>query len=134
MKKCEICNRKNIDIHHHYCSCCKKLIERAAKKGFSKKVVKKALKDSKRNAKGNLLCYYSGIPLLISKESPRYITFDHSTPKNKNKIVIAAAIINDMKSDMDEKEFRAMIEGLYKYQKAGKKINKRLFVLKHYKR
>src|SRR5467141_1022221 len=46
-------------------------------------------------------CYYSGVRLVEDDSgSPRYVTLDHRTPRNEEDIVIAASLINDMKSNM----------------------------------
>jgi hypothetical protein len=64
------------------------------------RALKNAWKDSE------FYCYYSGVKLLEDNpHSPRYLTFDHQTPRNENDIVVCAALVNDMKSDMDETEF-----------------------------
>jgi len=42
-------------------------------------------------------------------EDPRYITFDHRIPRQEDDIVVAAACINDMKSDLSEDEFKAIV-------------------------
>ncbi len=50
-------------------------------------------------------CHYSGVRLMEDNaRSPRYLTFDHRTPRKENDIVVCAALINDMKSDLDETE------------------------------
>lgn len=137
MKKCEICLVRGISSQKHYCSTCKKLIDRASRKRISRKAAVKALKNQS-DEKGGFFCYYSGVPLLLKttdKGKPRYITFDHRTPRDKNHIVMAAAIINDMKSDMDEKEFKLMVGELYRNLGRKKKnFSLKAFQLKHYKR
>jgi hypothetical protein len=55
-------------------------------------------------------CYYSGARLVENDSgSPRYVTLEHSTPRNEEDIVIAASLINDMKSNMDERAFREIV-------------------------
>jgi len=58
-------------------------------------------------------CYYSGVRLVeYNSGSPRHITLDHRTPRNEEDIVIAASLINDMKSNMDEKTFKEIVTAL----------------------
>jgi len=55
-------------------------------------------------------CYFSNI--LLNEDNPkdpRYLTFDHLIPRQEDQIVLIAAVINDMKSDMDEREFKDMV-------------------------
>lgn len=79
-------------------------------------------------------CYYTGITLVEDNpKDPRYLTFDHLTPRNETDIVVAAAVINDMKSDMSDGEFRAMVLELAKRFRGGK-FDERVFNLKYWKR
>lgn len=65
-------------------------------------------------------CYYSGARLVEDDSgSPRYVTLDHRTPRNEQDIVIAASLINDMKSNMDEREFREIVIGLAEHFQKG---------------
>lgn len=79
-------------------------------------------------------CYYTGIRLVEDNpKDPRYLTFDHLTPRQESKIVIVAAAINDMKSDMSDGEFRAMVIELAK-RFAGDEFDQSIFNLKYWKR
>jgi len=64
--------------------------------------------------------HYSGVRLVEDDSgSPRYITLDHRTPRNEEDIVIAASLINDMKSNMDEKAFNEIVIALAEHFKGG---------------
>jgi hypothetical protein len=79
-------------------------------------------------------CFYSGIELEeIDSKNPRYITFDHRTPRDEDDIVVTAACINDMKTDMSESEFRAAVVALSKVFQGGV-IDAEVFNLKYWKR
>lgn len=92
----------------------------------------KALKDSWKD--NNFLCHYTGIPLNeTNHKNPLYLTFDHRTPRDENDIVVTMACINDMKSDMSEEEFKTVVIELAKCFE-GKKFNKEILKLKHWKR
>jgi hypothetical protein len=43
---------------------------------------------------------------LENRKSPRYLVFDHLIPRDPRNVVICAAVINEMKSDMSPDEFR----------------------------
>ncbi len=65
-------------------------------------------------------CHYSGVRLVDNHPaSPRYLTFDHRTPGHEDDIVIAAALINDMKSDTDEDEFKRIVKKLANHFRGG---------------
>ena len=79
-------------------------------------------------------CHYTGVRLIDDNpKDPRYLTFDHFTPREESEIVIVAAAINDMKSDMSDREFRHMVIQLAK-RFSGGKFDEKAFELKHWKR
>ncbi len=79
-------------------------------------------------------CYYSGVRLEeTNSHDPRYLTFDHRTPRHENDLVVAAAFVNDMKSDMSEDEFRAVIVQLASRFQGGA-FDERVLKLVHWKR
>jgi len=79
-------------------------------------------------------CYYSGVRLIDDNpKDPRYLTFDHRTPRQESDVVVAAAVLNDMKSDMTEGEFKAMIIQLAGHFKGGT-LDESVFKLKYWKR
>ena len=132
-KHCEICNSQ---IHPlaTFCKRCKKLIDRVdMRRKPSKEARVKALKDVWDGA--GFRCYYTGIRLVENdSKDPRYITFDHRTPRNENDIVVTAALINGMKSDLDEDEFKAIIMQIANCFQGAKFDEKVLLNLKHWKR
>jgi hypothetical protein len=79
-------------------------------------------------------CYYSDVRLVEDNpKDPRYLTFDHLTPREEHDIVVVAAVINDMKSDMADVEFRAMVlQSASRFQ--GGEFDEQVFTLKHWKR
>lgn len=83
---------------------------------------------------GFFRCYYSKIRLVEDNpKDPRYLTFDHRTPRQENDIVVAAALVNDMKSDMTEDEFKNMVLQLTNRFKGGT-FDENAFDLKYWKR
>ena len=132
MKKCEICGNPSYHKYSLYCERCKKLM----KKGSRRKIEREVCKNALTQAWGGdgFYCHFSGKKLEgKNSKSPWYLTFDHITPRQSNKIVIAAAIINDMKSDMSESEFRNMVIALANYFNGGE-FDLGKDSLKHYKR
>lgn len=130
---CTVCGAS---LHHPlatYCKRCKKLIDRVDSRGkHNKSARERALK---RAWDGQAFrCYYTGIKLVEDNpKDPRYLTFDHFTPRKEDKIVIVAAAINDMKSDMSDKEFRQMVLQLSNKFDGGQ-FNEKVFNLRYWKR
>lgn len=133
MNNCPIC--KSI-LHHPlatYCKRCKKLIHRVDIRAQPDKAAR--IEALKKAWDGECFrCYFTGIKLNEDDwKDPRYITFDHLTPRKEDKIVIIAAAINDMKSDMSDSEFRKMILELAKTFNGGE-FDESAFKLEHWKR
>lgn len=131
---CEIC-RETIAAGAKRCARCNKLVRGRRGKGRNKadKAARvRALQASWRE--GGFRCHYTGI-LLEEKNhrSPRYLSFDHRTPRDESDIVIAAQMINDMKSDLAEDEFRRIVVALTKHF-AGEPFDEDSLNLVHFRR
>ena len=130
---CSICGSP---LHHplaSYCRRCKRLIDRV---DIRKKPDKGARVRALQNAWDGegFRCYYTGIRLVEDNpKAPKYLTFDHLTPREEQEIVVVAAAINDMKSDMADDEFRAMVAQLASRFK-GREFDESVFDLKHWER
>jgi hypothetical protein len=130
---CAVCGGS---LHHPlatYCKRCKKMIDRVDMRGKPNK--KARVKALKKAWDGECFrCYYTGVKLVEDNwRNPRYITFDHLTPRKEDDIVIVAAAINDMKSDMSDREFRKMVLQLANKLNGGQ-FDEKAFKLKHWKR
>lgn len=130
---CPICGSP---LHHplaYYCRRCKRLIDRVdIRRKRDKSARERALKEA-WDGQG-FRCYYTGIRLVENNpKDPRYLTFDHRIPRQEHDVVVAAAAINDMKSDMSDDEFRAMVIQLANRFK-GEGFDETVFNLKHWKR
>lgn len=130
---CPICGSL---LHHplaSYCKRCKKLIDRVDIRRKPDKVARaRALRDAWDGEA--FRCYYSGVRLVEdNSKDPRYLTFDHLTPRQESEIVVVAAAINDMKSDMADGEFRAMVLQLAR-RFSGGEFDESVFNLRYWKR
>jgi len=131
-KVCEICGNP-IHQYAYCCKRCKKLIDRVDRR---RKPDKKARMQSLKRAWDGegFRCYYSGIRLIEDDpKNPRYLTFDHRTPRQESTVVVTAALLNDMKTDMTEDEFKAMISQLNSWF-AGCSFDESVFNLKYWTR
>jgi len=131
-KICEICG-STIHPQPYCCKRCKKFINRVdTRRKADKKARMQALKRA-WDGEG-FRCYYSGIRLVEDNpKDPRYLTFDHRTPRQESDVVVAAAVLNDMKSDMTEDEFKAMIIQLAGRFKGGR-FDENVFNLEYFRR
>ena len=57
-------------------------------------------------------CKYTGVPLSEVRGSRRYATWEHATPGDEASVVLVADLVNKMKVDMTEPEFRDMVAAL----------------------
>ena len=133
MGDCPICNEP---LHYPtatYCKRCKKYIDRVdPRKNPNKGARVKALKEAWDGK--CFRCHYTGVELVEDNPSdPRYLTFDHFIPRQEDHIVIVAAAINDMKTDMSDNEFRKMVVQLANRFNGGD-FDSSTFKLKHWKR
>ncbi len=112
---CTVCGQPRHQLAY-CCRTCKKLLDRSDARG------RQPNRDARLNALRDawdgeyFRCFYTGWRLCIDDHrSPFYLTWEHRTPRDEDDIVVAAAIINDMKSDLTEDEFRRLIIGLADY-------------------
>jgi hypothetical protein len=134
--KCVICDTILRHSLAKYCTRCKNIMARVETRGKADIAAReKALKDSWDKESECFRCHYSGIQLRDNNpRDPRYVTFDHLIPRREGELVITAAIINDMKSDMSVEEFKEIVCQLAKHFKDGTQIEETIFKLKHYGR
>ncbi|MGD0354514.1 MAG: hypothetical protein ABSB31_03590 [Dehalococcoidia bacterium] len=130
---CPICGA---DLHHPlaiYCKRCKKLIDRVDIRSKPNKLARVRALHSAWDGQG-FRCHYTGVRLVEDNHNdPRYITFDHVVPRQEDEIVVVAAVINDMKSDLSDQEFRAIVAQLAGHFD-GLGFDESLLKLKHWKR
>jgi hypothetical protein len=60
-------------------------------------------------------CFFTGVPLSEDKGSRRYATWEHREPGDESSVVLVADLVNKMKSDLKEDEFRAMVKALARH-------------------
>ena len=110
-KLCEVCDAETHPLAR-LCKRCKRFVDRI---DIRRKPNKQSRIEALRGAWDGewFQCYYTGVRLEENDfKHPRYLTFDHKTPRDEDDVVIAAMCINDMKTDLSEDEFRAVVLGL----------------------
>ena len=106
---CEICGKACHSLAYA-CVDCKRLLDRIYIRGWKRNL--KTRRAALRAAwDGQVFrCFYTGWPLTISDPtSPLHFTWEHRTPGSEDDIVVAAALINAMKSDLTERQFRELV-------------------------
>ena len=121
MHTCEVCGASR-HVLAKFCPDCKRLIGRLdTRRKHNKEARLAALKRSFHNSQFH--CHYTGWPLTITdSSSPLYLTWDHRTPGDETDIVVAAAMVNDVKSDLTEDEFRTLVIGLANRFQSGAEV------------
>lgn len=133
MPACEVCSTPTHHPQAPRCRRCKRLLNRVdTRRGFDREARLQALKGAWDGEA--FRCYYTGIKLILDNHGdPRYLTFDHRTPRVESDVVVAAAVINDMKSDLAEDEFRAVVTQLAQ-RFSGGRFDDAVLHLQHWKR
>jgi len=126
---CDICQKKTTP-RASYCPRCRKFIFRKPEH----KARAAAMKLAWSEEQDAFLCHYTGVKLDESDQKSRwYLNFDHVIPGKKGKLVVCAALINDMKSDMSSEEFTTVIRAFSSYKRTGK-FDKATVQLKYWAR
>lgn len=64
---------------------------------------------------GAFRCHYTGVPLDGQPGSRRYATWEHLTPGVESDVVLVADLLNRMKTDMSDAEFRVLVKALARH-------------------
>jgi hypothetical protein len=74
------------------------------------------------------LCYFTGLPLTDAPGSRRSLTWEHLIPGDPWKVVLAADLVNKMKANMTEAEFKKMVLALAEhFAESGKPFDREAF-------
>ena len=63
-------------------------------------------------------CLYTGLTLTDSHGSRRSATWEHRIPGDESSVVLVADLVNKMKGDMTEHEFRRVVQALARHFEA----------------
>jgi hypothetical protein len=117
------------------CKRCKRILDRletrrdssGAYRRFDREARLRAMQDSWHH--GAFHCYYTGIALIDDGprwRDHRYLSFEHLTPGDEKSVVVTCNLVNRMKTDLTDKQFRAMVTELAKIF-AGGTFDERVF-------
>ena len=105
------------------CKRCKRVLDRletrrdssGAYRRFDREARLRAMQDSWRD--GAFHCFYTGIALIDDGQQwrdHRYFSFEHLTPGDEKSVVVTCSLVNRMKTDLTDEQFRAMVTELAK--------------------
>lgn len=116
---CKLPGRRGADL----CLRCKKLRDRPdRRKGFAidKEARERQMHKQWVKELSAFRCAYTGLPLTTVKDAagragPMFATWEHRDPRSPTKaseVVLVGWLINDMKTDLTESEFKRMVKAL----------------------
>ena len=121
-KKCYICSKPVYSNHSMYCPICRQFAVRMSAKRLPPSTIEDIWNYVRRYG---YVCYYTGMSLdMENRKSPWYGVLDHWIPQNSKKVVLTSSLINEMKSDLTEKEFWYYIKQLYNCRVKHSKVKK----------
>lgn len=80
----------------------------------------RALQDAWRE--GSFRCFYTGIALIDDGQrwlAHRYLVFEHRIPGDEASVVVTCALVNRMKTNLTEEQFKNMVRELAKVFDGG---------------
>ena len=119
---CIICDAEK-HPQAYACKRCKKILDRVElrpdaegrPRRFNRQARIQALRASWRS--GAFYCFYTGVQLIhdpTESRDHRYLSFEHQTPGDESSVVVACSLVNRMKTDLSDDEFRTMVTELAK--------------------
>ena len=108
------------------CQRCKKILDRIETRRAADGTARRISKDARVRAlqrswrDGAFHCFYTDIQLVTDPQrwrdhrDHRYLTFEHQTPGEEESVVVACALVNRMKTDLSDRDFRAFVTELAK--------------------
>ena len=128
--KCLLCEKPPVP-HTLYCARCHKMADAP---DFSM-VMLQALKEAYDPATDSFLCHYTGVAVdLENLGRPWDLTYDHPTPGDGSRLVVAAYWVNVMKTQLSEDEFRAVIIEMARCFETGQPFRLEVCGFKYWKK
>jgi hypothetical protein len=105
---CTVCGVPH-DPQRKWCPSCSKILKRIDSRAKHNKNAR--LAALKRAWRGSAFyCEITGWKLTTTdRESPFYLTWEHLTPGNEKKVVVAAALVNRMKANLTLGQFKLLV-------------------------
>jgi hypothetical protein len=103
------------------CDRCRKILRRVEMRRDGKGKLRKpdrearirALQEAWNADERCFRCFYTGVALNTDDHRDhRYLSLEHQTPGDETEIVVVTALINRMKTDLSDEEFRRLVQAL----------------------
>ena len=103
------------------CARCKKILDRVETRRDASGALRRFDRDARLRAMreswhdGAFHCFYTGVALIDEGQrwrDHRYLAFEHRTPGDESSVVVTCSLVNRMKTDLTEQQFRAMVAEL----------------------
>ena len=123
---CKGCGRPSV-ARSYLCEDCRRLMQRVETRKDAEKRGRKVDKESRLRAlseqwdgnSGCFRCHFTDVPLTGKHGETNYPTWEHLTPGDESSVRLVADLVNRMKADMTEEEFRGMVIALAAKFKEG---------------
>ena len=124
---CVVCGTDKYPLAYA-CARCKRILDRLETRldasSSPRRIDKNARLTALRNSwhQGAFHCAYTGVELVTDGtrwRNHRYLVFDHGTPGDESSIVVTCSLVNRMKTDLTDQEFKAIVRELAKFFDGG---------------
>jgi hypothetical protein len=138
---CEIC-AEPCHPQAYACRRCKKILDRpefrkdpdGKVRRFDREARKSALKDAWDKEDKVFRCFYTQVALDTTDwRDHRYLSLEHQTPGDESNITVVSALVNRMKTDLSDDEFRRMVNALAESFAPGGKFDEAAFPDRHFR-
>jgi len=122
---CSVCGKRILHSANptKYCRICARYIAHMQSLQVPSKTIKEVCAGIHKNG---YRCGYTGVWLDVNNSrSPWYCVLDHRVPGDSSKLVPTFALLNEMKSDLTEKEFWYYILQFADYKEKNEKVRKK---------
>jgi hypothetical protein len=112
---CLVCDAPSV-LNSYLCVRCRPLKDRKdarlSQRDFRKRL--ETMRHQLDRVRDVFLCHFTGAPMLTDgpKHHPRFATWEHLDPRNDSEVVLACRLVNSMKGNMKEQEFKDMVAAL----------------------
>lgn len=114
---CVVCGAEKHPLAYA-CTRCKRILDRIETRRDASGAVRRvdraarlrALQDSWQD--GSFHCFYTGVALTDDGQrwrDHRYLVFEHRDPGDEASVVVTCALVNRMKTDLTEEQFKGMV-------------------------
>lgn len=131
---CVVCGSEKHPLAYA-CKRCKKVLDRVETRSDADGRLHRVDREARLRAlcaswrDGAFHCHYTGITLVIDSarwRDQRYLAFEHQTPGDEASVVVTCSLINRMKTDLNDAEFRLLVTELARTF-AGGQFDERAF-------